>query len=216
MSIPTHFSYPQAVTRGQGLLRKHVVGQDDKILRSGATRYAIQRINSSVDAWKSIISDHMLHIVVDATNLESHRHFGDSFIKTDTVELSAFIALVYLRGLYQGTKEPLQHLWHKEFGRPIFPATMGLQRFRLLLRLLRFDDRALRNARFRNDKFAPIRELFTEFQNTILRLYWPHETITIDEQLFPSRNRCGFLQYMPNKPSKFGIKFWIAADTETH
>lgn len=37
----------------------------------------------------------------------------------------------------------------------------------------------------------------------------------MDEQLFPSRTRCPYLQYMPNKPDKFGIKFWLLADVET-
>ena len=37
----------------------------------------------------------------------------------------------------------------------------------------------------------------------------------MDEQLFPTKARCRFTQYMPNKPHKFGIKFWVAADAET-
>lgn len=36
--------------------------------------------------------------------------------------------------------------------------------------------------------------------------------MTIDEQLFPTKARCKFTQYMPNKPDKFGIKFWILAE----
>ena len=54
-----------------------------------------------------------------------------------------------------------------------------------------------------------IREIFQEQTNL---LYWTNDGITVDEQLFPSRKYCPFLQYMPNKPSKFGIKFWMAAD----
>lgn len=34
----------------------------------------------------------------------------------------------------------------------------------------------------------------------------------VDEQLFPTKAHG---QYMANKPDKFGIKFWIAADVET-
>ncbi|KAF2883531.1 hypothetical protein ILUMI_22647 [Ignelater luminosus] len=41
------------------------------------------------------------------------------------------------------------------------------------------------------------------------------ENITVDEQLFPTKVRCGFTQYMSNKPNKFGIKFWIAVDTKS-
>ena len=67
--------------------------------RGDATRYAVQRINSSVDARKAIMNDHMLQIAVDTANLEGHRLFGDSFVKTDSVELSAFIA--FSRSKYQ-------------------------------------------------------------------------------------------------------------------
>ena len=37
--------------------------------------------------------------------------------------------------------------------------------------------------------------------------YKPGGNITIDEQLFPSKTRCKFTQYMLNKPDKFGLKF---------
>ena len=43
----------------------------------------------------------------------------------------------------------------------------------------------------------------------------PNKHFTIDEQLLPCKSRCSFIQYMPKKPDKFGIKFWILADVET-
>ena len=39
--------------------------------------------------------------------------------------------------------------------------------------------------------------------------------LTVDEQLFPTKVRCKFTQYIPSKPDKFGIKFWIASDTNS-
>jgi hypothetical protein len=39
--------------------------------------------------------------------------------------------------------------------------------------------------------------------------------MTVDEQLVPFRGRCSFLQYMPKKPVKYGLKFWLLCDTET-
>ena len=185
-------------------------------MRGVTTRYAKQRIHTLLESWKASITDDILQTIVTSTNAEGHQVFGANFIETDVIEMQAFIGLIYLRAIYQGTKEPLQHLWNPIHGRPIFPTTMGFQRFKSLLCVLRFDDKSTRNARFRNDKFAPIREIFTAFQDAILRLYWPHDCITIDEQLYPSRNWCSILQYMPNKPSKFGIKFWMAVDAETH
>ena len=47
------------------------------------------------------------------------------------------------------------------------------------------------------------------------KAYVPNPYITIDEQLLPCKARCRFIQYMPNKPDKFGLKFWMAVDAET-
>ncbi|KAL2729210.1 hypothetical protein V1478_005999 [Vespula squamosa] len=37
--------------------------------------------------------------------------------------------------------------------------------------------------------------------------------LTVDEQLFSTIVRCKFTQYVSSKPDKFGIKFWLASDT---
>ncbi|CAF4047636.1 unnamed protein product [Rotaria sordida] len=41
------------------------------------------------------------------------------------------------------------------------------------------------------------------------------ENLTTDEQLVPFRDRCSFVQYMPNKPSKYGLKFWVLCDVDS-
>ena len=45
--------------------------------------------------------------------------------------------------------------------------------------------------------------------------YKPRQNLTIDEQLLPCKSRCKFIQYMPNKPDKFGIKSWLLAEVDT-
>ena len=45
--------------------------------------------------------------------------------------------------------------------------------------------------------------------------YTPDWSLTIDEQLFPLKNRCPFIVYMPNKPNKFGMKFWMLAEVDS-
>ena len=37
----------------------------------------------------------------------------------------------------------------------------------------------------------------------------------MDEQLMPLKSRCSFLTFMPNKPDKYGVKFWVLAEVET-
>ena len=49
----------------------------------------------------------------------------------------------------------------------------------------------------------------------IQKCFFPHGEVAVDEQLFPCTSRCAFIQYVPQKPSKFGIKFWMLCDVKT-
>ena len=57
----------------------------------------------------------------------------------------------------------------------------------------------------KTDKFAPLRELFTEFNESLKRHYEPGPCVTIDETLRSFRGNCSFVTYMPNKPVKYGL-----------
>ena len=59
--------------------------------------------------------------------------------------------------------ETLDELWSPETGRAIFMATMTLQRFRQIMRYLRFDDKTTRAVRVANDKLAAIRDIWDMF-----------------------------------------------------
>ena len=50
--------------------------------------------------------------------------------------------------------------------------------------------------------------------NNVEKSFFPHGEVTNDEQLFSCRSRCGFIQYMPQKPSKFSIKYWLLWDVK--
>ena len=86
---------------------------------------------------------------------------------------------------------------------------MSLRRFRMLTSLIRFDSKETRNHRRENDKFAPIRELWTIFVRQLPKYFKPADSTTVDEQLLPFRGRCIFRQYMPQKPAKYGLKFFL-------
>ena len=47
------------------------------------------------------------------------------------------------------------------------------------------------------------------------RYYNPERHLSIDEMMIGTRCRIAFLQYLPNKPTKFGIKVWVIAEAKT-
>ena len=60
-----------------------------------------------------------------------------------------------------------------------------------------------------------ISAVFNCFSENCQRCYRPSPEMTIDEQLFPTKARCPFTQYLPSKPDRFGIKFWIFAEVDS-
>ena len=67
---------------------------------------------------------------------------------------------------------------------------MSLQRFKYILKFLRFDDRDQRD---KSDRLAPIRSILELFVKQLPRHFLPSENVTVDEQLVPFRGRCVFV-----------------------
>lgn len=86
--------------------------------------------------------------------------------------------------------------------------TTSEHRFRFLLRCLIFDDIRDRIPRRAQVKLAAIRLIFDKFVSNSANAFKPLDYLTIDEQLVAFRGKCPIRQYMPNKPSKFGIKIY--------
>src|ERR1700755_1009252 len=92
---------------------------------------------------------------------------------------------------------------------------MTRKRFQFLLCCLRFDNQDTREARYKKDKFASIRNIWNIFINNCRKMYIPYEAVTVDEQLLAFRGRCPFRMYIPNKPAKYGIKIILCNDNKT-
>ncbi|KAL2737024.1 piggyBac transposable element-derived protein 4-like [Vespula squamosa] len=63
------------------------------------------------------------------------------------------------------------------------------------------------------DNFALISEIWNKFIENSQHCYKPNAHVIIDEQIFPTKAKCKFMQYMPNKPDKYGMKAWLVSVT---
>lgn len=72
-----------------------------------------------------------------------------------------------------------------------------------------------RSQRLQMDRFALISDVWYRFVTNSQQAYIPEEDLTADEQLFPSKARCPFTQYMSSKPDKFGIKFFLLVEVSS-
>lgn len=190
-NIVTHLPGPKAICRGADTAEK---------------------------AWKLLFCNEWVEKVVLYTNQKiqsqqlNYQRDRDS-AETNLIEIRALIGLLYLIGLYKSSHVRISDVFNPDgTGFDICRAVMSVQRFKFLLRNLRFDDMNTRIERKAEDKLAPIRELFEEFVHACQRCYTVGEYVTLDEMLEAFRGRCSFRQYMPKKPAKYGLKIQALVD----
>ncbi len=124
-----------------------------------------------------------------------------------------FIAVLLCRGVFC-QKMDLKSMWSEKYGLPIKRALCSRNTFTKIMRFIRCDNKSERN-RTSSDKFTMVREIWERFINNSQSSLIPSKYLTIDEQLLTCKTRCSFIQYMPDKPEKFGLKFWLLCEAES-
>jgi len=175
---------------------------------------------TEIETWNCFITDNILDLILLHTNKYvdsiSNRYSRERDAKQiDKTELKAFLGLLYLAGLYRSNRLNLTDLWATDgSGIELFRLTMSLRRFRFIHNCIRFDDKLTRAERLKVDKLAAVREIFSAFVDNCKLHYSMGENVTIDEMLPGFRGKCGFRQYIPSKPNKYGIKIYAMVDSK--
>ena len=80
-------------------------------------------------------------------------------------------------------KESLADLFSEDLikSKPIFKADMPRDRFKNILKYLRFDDASTRAERMMIDKLALIRDVFESLNTSFKEFYTPGTWVTVDE-----------------------------------
>jgi len=104
-----------------------------------------------------------------------------------TPNWTSFLGLLYLRGVMNAKNFPVDLLWSDEYGCQAFRRAMPRNRFREIKRFIRFDCRTTRSERIKDDKFCMMSWVLTRFVENCQKSYMPDVSLTVDEQLFPTK-----------------------------
>ena len=63
------------------------------------------------------------------------------------------------------------------------------------------------------DKLYLVRRALDIIQNQIQNNYIPYQNVSVDEAMIAFRGCLSFRQYLPAKPTKYGIKVWEVCDS---
>lgn len=135
---------------------------------------------------------------------------------TQPQEMKAFIGLQIEMGL--DWRYSVKDHWSTRWISPgSFGQIMSRDRYLLLQSFLHFSDNAKQPEKGSPDynplfKVQPLLDLT---QRTYTAVYQPGQNLAIDESMIKYKGRIGFRQYMPNKPTKYGIKDFVLAESAT-
>ena len=183
--------------------------------RFGVAPWISQNVNNVADSFRVFFNEEMYAIILKYTNQHGAHIFGNTWVELDQIELNGFIGCVLFMGVHRDNLEPISELFGPDEGRKIYRNLFTLNRFRQIMRSLHFDDMETRDKRKEANKFCHIDELWSIWTKLLIESFRPLEDLCIDEQLVAFRGRCKFKQYMPSKPAKYGIKFFLLADPES-
>lgn len=182
-----------------------------------------RNIENEQDAFFQIIDIPMIDDVLRYTNmyidqLRVHQQYSrDRDCRNiDRHEFMAYFGLLYLIGIKKSHHANVKEIFASDgTGIQIAKAVMSYKRFLFITRCLRFDDKNIRVARREVDKLAAIRDFSQAFVNNCKSAFNFCEYTTIDEMLHPFRGRYSFIQYIPSKPAKYGIKMFALCDAKS-
>jgi hypothetical protein len=181
----------------------------------GIKAAAARKIRHEFDAFSLFIEESILQKIFTFTKRHAETENSTAFLRRFSFDsLQLFLALELARGVY-GKKHSVKLLWSETFGLHLFSNTMSRDHFVDIKRHLRFDEKQTRSFRLTEDPFTHIREVFNDVISNCRKHFVPNFSVCIDEQLMPLKCRCKFIVFMPNKPDKFGLKFWFLVDNET-
>lgn len=212
----THWSKHKAEKRTVKTRRENITR------RLPSSSSATTNLKNPIDIWNYFMSEEIIDIIVDCTNkyIEELRVSGKYSRERDANptskhEIRALIGLLYLGGVTDSNRTNRDDVWKRDgYGIELFHFVMSQQRFKFLLRCIRFDDKTTRSERQKYDKLAAIRNIFDIFVSGCQKGYHFSDFVTIDEMLVGFRGKCNFRQYIPSKPNKYGLKILAICDAK--
>ena len=156
----------------------------------------------------------VFQFIAEETNRYAHQQ-GNTEFEVSSAEIAALVGVNIAMGIinmpkihdYWSTNPILRHPW--------FGSVMARNRFFAIQRYLHFSDNTLITSRDdpAHDKLAKVRNIMDRASKTFPEHYSLTANISIDEQMIGTKARLSFLQYLPKKPKKWGIKLWVLADS---
>nr|XP_055074467.1 piggyBac transposable element-derived protein 4-like [Misgurnus anguillicaudatus] len=165
----------------------------------------------------------IIQTIVDNSNAYGLQMYGSGkrWRKISVQDLKSFLAMV----IYMGLVKCCSHsdYWKtSDLYRLPFPARiMSFKKFIAISKTLHLSDPKVdaendqKKGTDEYDRLSRIKPLYEDIREACRSSFQPFQNISIDERMVASKARSGLKQYMKNKPTKWGYKLYVLADSSS-
>lgn len=198
---------PKAAIKGQKFSWRKKMFETPETTFKGPCAKPPDEIHTPLEYFKNFITDDMLLLLMEQTNLYSvqkSNHLRN--VNTTVKELEILIGLYLRMGLCQMPGN--RAYWENDTRCPMVADNMSRNRFQTLLGSLHFTDNTDLLHRDAEDKCWKIRPWLEMFRKQCLDIV-PEEYNSVDEQMVPFKGtHSPIRQYVKGKPHPWGLKIW--------
>ncbi|XP_056101607.1 piggyBac transposable element-derived protein 4-like [Rhinichthys klamathensis goyatoka] len=191
--------------------------------RTPGPQVVMDRIYSPLQLFQLFFPTSVIDTIVTNTNsyakMRSEAGVKFPWVPLKAHEMYSFIALVIYMGLL-GAKNIVDYWSRKDIYCLPFPkSVMSRSRFNAITWNLHLCDlkedraNALKKGTPDHDRLFKIKPLYTDIINACKTYFHPNRQLSVDERMVATRARIGFKQYMKDKPTKWGYKLFVLADS---
>ena len=169
-----------------------------------------------------IFTNELIEMICSFTNKYAYAHIGSNksyqtvsgdWVEVTPIEFKKFLACLIFMGIVDLKRQDLywstESLYSGSWARRLIHSRT---RFRALMAFFRGNDP---DAEDQKDKLRQVRYMYDYIRSKCKYLFQCYGEVAVDERIVQSKHRSGIRQYNKDKPTKWGIKLFVLADSKT-
>ncbi|CAD6221989.1 GSCOCG00011693001-RA-CDS [Cotesia congregata] len=191
----------------------------DLLFQSAGPSNVASKAKTTNDCFNLFVDCEILKLITHNTNLYiasiRNRYSRDRDCNdTNIADIQTLIGLLLLMNLLKSKNDNFAELWEQNgLGVNVFRLSMTLNRFKFLLRSLRFGDENDENSKKKKDCLSPISNLLNLFIANCKNNFIVGSDVTLYEQIVDHQNYCPSLTSPKQEFSRSGMKIFTLVDT---
>ena len=169
--------------------------------------------------FRLFIDDELLYLLIVEINNYAEQQPSTASRRWKLVsrnEIMIYLTINIIQGILKLPVEKMYWTTSDIFSTPIFPKLMTSKRYFEIKKKFHFYNNAEYNPELHpNPKLHKIWPVFQHLNKKFSTLYIPEEDVTIDESLMLYKGRLGWVQYIPLKRARFGIKLYMLCESKS-